>query len=99
MNLLRETKERLEENGKASKDVKWVGNGSGTQAISWINFAMRANFEYDDGWGSAEIALELVVGGDDWWLERYEYDGSECWQFKTLPTKEKNHGTQVEVKE
>jgi hypothetical protein len=40
---------------------------------------------YDDGFGGNEIPLSLVVVGDDWWLERGEYDGSEWWEFKRLP--------------
>lgn len=27
-----------------------------------------------------------MVVGDDWWLERHEYDGSEWWEFKRLPS-------------
>jgi hypothetical protein len=26
-----------------------------------------------------------MVIGSDWWLERHEYDGSEWWEFKSLP--------------
>lgn len=29
------------------------------------------------------------MAGDDWWLERAEYDGSEWWKFKTLPVEPK----------
>jgi len=28
--------------------------------------------------------------GDDWWLERHEYDGSEWWVFQKLPIKPQN---------
>jgi hypothetical protein len=28
--------------------------------------------------------LEIV--GDDWWLERHEYDGAEWWEYKTKPS-------------
>jgi len=31
--------------------------------------------------------VSLTVAGDDWWLERHGYDGSEWWEFKTLPKK------------
>lgn len=27
--------------------------------------------------------------GDDWWLERHEYDGSEWFELKELPDKPK----------
>jgi hypothetical protein len=26
------------------------------------------------------------VVGDSWWMTRHEYDGSEYWQFHTIPT-------------
>ena len=29
--------------------------------------------------------MDLLIVGDDWWLERHEYDGAEWWEFKTLP--------------
>lgn len=32
-----------------------------------------------------EVAHDLKIVGDDWWLERSEYDGAERWNFKTLP--------------
>lgn len=25
--------------------------------------------------------------GEDWWLERYEYDGAEEWVYKSYPKK------------
>ena len=40
------------------------------------------NTEYDDGFGGTEIPLSLIIVGDDWWLERHEYDGSEWFEFK-----------------
>lgn len=92
-NLLKETLEKLSENGKSQTDVRWVGTrdmryASRTLACgSWEDFAGFADFDYDAGYGGHEIDLALVVVGDDWWLERGEYDGSEWWEFKTLPQK------------
>lgn len=54
---------------------------------SWGEFAAFADFDYNDGYGGNEINGDLVIVGDDWWLERVEYDGSEWWEFKTLPKK------------
>lgn len=39
----------------------------------------------NNGYGWPEIPKDLVVVGDNWWLERAEYDGSEWWEFKTIP--------------
>jgi hypothetical protein len=91
MNLLNETREILTSNGKNESDVVWVGVGDRyhkrpAMAFSWQEFAALSGFEYDDGFGGNEIAGSLKVVGDNWWLERGEYDGSEWWEFKTLPT-------------
>ena len=83
MNLLQETIEMLRDNNKTPKDVKWVG-GKGVKS-TWENFAAVANKEYDDGFGGQEVAQDLLIVGEDWWLERHEYDGSEWWEFKQLP--------------
>ena len=29
--------------------------------------------------------MDLLIVGKDFWLERVEYDGSEWWEFKTMP--------------
>lgn len=84
MNLLKETREILENNGKYIFDVLWIG----TKNAVWdVDIQQLFNVEYDDGFGGQEIPSELIVVGEDWWLERHEYDGSEWWEFKKLPTK------------
>lgn len=40
---------------------------------------------YDDGYGGQEIDSSLVIVGDDWWLERAEYDGAGWFEFKKQP--------------
>ena len=87
VNLLHETLKVLREHGKSPKDVRWVGSKDGEFAITWKEFEKIANVEYDSGFGWQEVAKDLVVVGDDWWLERHEHDGSEWWEFKTLPKK------------
>jgi hypothetical protein len=86
MNLLNETIDALENNGKSIKDVKWCGSTS-FGWFSWDVFVAVANIDYDNGYGGQEIASDLVIVGDNWWLERYEYDGAESWDFKTILTK------------
>ena len=85
MNLLKETKSELKVHGKLLKDVKWVGCDEFT--IPLENFVTCADMEYDDGYGSQDVAMDLVVVGENWWLERHEYDGSEWWEYKELPQK------------
>lgn len=93
MNLLKETLDVLASNNKTESVVLWVGIQRGDYekrpsiSFSWDEFAALADFEYDNGYGGAEIADHLKIVGADWWLERGEYDGAEWWEFKTLPTK------------
>lgn len=84
MNLLKETIEILRDSHKSPAQVKYVQTSEGS--FSWDTFKSLADFNYRDGFGLAEVNLTLKVVGDDWWLERGEYDGSEWWEFKALPT-------------
>lgn len=85
MNLLQETINKLAEHGKSVSDVKWVGDEN--IHTTWENFANIANVNYYNGFGGQEVAVDLLIVGDNWWMERHEYDGSEWWEFKQLPTK------------
>ena len=51
-----------------------------------ISIMKENNKEYDDGYGETEVKDDLQIVGANWWLERHEYDGSEWWEFKSLPT-------------
>ena len=45
--------------------------------------------EYDDGYGSQEVPEKIViVFKDKSWLSRWEYDGSEGWQYNICPAVE-----------
>lgn len=90
MNLLEETLEKLELNGKTELDVKWVGNEN--YYFNWEEFKIIAkNTDYDSRHGEAEVAVDLIVVGDDFWLERNEYYGDEWWEFKEHPKKPKGY--------
>jgi hypothetical protein len=42
--------------------------------------------EYDEGFGAQEINDSLaVIFKVDSWLERFEYDGAEHWEYKKCP--------------
>ena len=83
-NLLNETLEKLETYNKTESDVSYVDYEG---YFSFEKFKKIANFEYNDGYGGNEIPMSLKIVGDNWWLERAEYDGSEWWEFKTMPLK------------
>lgn len=81
-NLLNETKEVLERHGKTLKDIVWIG---GMDFYTKSNFKEILSIDYDNGFGAQEIAYDLLVVGNDFWLEREEYDGQEGWVHKSFP--------------
>lgn len=86
-NLKNETLHALKENNKNSNDVRFVGFSYKNKfyKVSFEEFLKIADFNYDNSYGGIEINPDLVVVGDDFWLERHTYDGSEWWEFKILP--------------
>ena len=84
MNLKEETIKRLEEHGKKPEEIRWVGCSSFKIPIS--EFWKLADEFYDSSYGSTEVAEDLLIVGDNWWLERHEYDGAEWWEYKTVPS-------------
>lgn len=85
INLLQETIRALRAADKTIDNVLWIGNSQ--NSWSWEDFSKIADFEYDNGFGYIYIPEDLVVVGKDWWLERYNYEGAEHWEFKERPTR------------
>ena len=50
----------------------------------FIKFLKLLDFNYDNGYGGQELYGKVWLG-DNAWLERGEYDGSEWWSYKKLP--------------
>lgn len=50
-----------------------------------------ASINYDNGYGGQELFGTIVLK-DGTWLERGEYDGSEWWEHRKLPTEESLFG-------
>ena len=94
-NLLKETEQALKEHKKTLKDVEWIGKGNYFMSID--SFKKIANKEYDNGYGGNEVDLGLKICGDNWWLERAEYDGSEWWEFKQKPKKPKLNNEEFSI--
>lgn len=83
-NLYKETIECLLENRKTIKDITFAMIfGTRIPVANFIEIAKRTN--YDAGYGGTEVEESLVIGGEDFWLERHEYDGREWWEYKTMP--------------
>lgn len=86
-NLKYETIKILSKYDKMPQDIKWVGCNSFKIPIE--EFWKLADRIYDAGYGGQEVAKDLIVVGDNWWLERHEYDGAEWWEYKELPPEPK----------
>ena len=97
INLLDETLEIIKKNGKSTDEIKfvkykwneWTNSGVVYHEcyMTWDDFLSQANREYNDEYGGTEVKDDLQIVGTNWWLERHEYDGSEWWEFKSLPNK------------
>lgn len=88
INFYEETIKILNKHGKTENDIRWVGTDE--FYIPLEKLRIMFDFEYNNGFGRVNIPQSLVVVGDNWWLERHEYDGAEWWEYKILPTKPKN---------
>ena len=85
-NLWKETLEDLAYYGKTVSDIRFIeGNGYEIKLENFMEIASKYN--YDDGYGWQEVPIDLKIVGDNWWLERHEYDGSEWWEYKQRPAR------------
>lgn len=86
-NLLAETIHAIIAAHQTTDTVRCVRSQDGEYAVGWSHFANNADVEYDSGYGSAEVATDLIVEfNDGTYLERDEYDGAEGWVYvKPLP--------------
>lgn len=85
-NLWKETIGILEEHGLSFDDVLYI-QGNDFQ-ITKGNFVSVATYtDYSSGYGAQRVPKDLVLVGEDWWIERYEYDGAEWWDFKSIPAR------------
>lgn len=81
-NLLKETIKDLTEHGKTLEDIIWIGSSDGY--ITLETFKKLADIEYNAGYGAAEVAVDLVIIGENWYMTRGEYDGSEWWEYHSM---------------
>jgi len=82
INFKEETLEAIEESNHKIEDVMFVGSYDGKYRINIKKFLEKSDFEYDAGYGSSQIATDLIVYFyDGSYLSRGEYDGSEWWEY------------------
>jgi len=97
MNIIKELDEEIKDSGHTSADIKWITLSYGnynipiiklppTESIAGYSKAKKLykDIDYDDGYGGQELD-GIVVFYDNSWLERWENDGSEDWEFKQTP--------------
>lgn len=89
VNFLKETTDVLVKHNKSWCDVHFIRTNI-VQVKDIEKFKKSMDFEYDNGYGAEEIPLDLIVAGKDWWIERHEYDGSEWWEYKSIPSSSNN---------
>ena len=106
MNALNELIDVCKYNWKSLEDIDywWVGWDDDNQcifnsdSIEIMKKFLNDNYSnYDNWWGSQELYWEIVFK-DKTWLERWEYDGSEWWEYKKCPER-KLSKDEVRIKE
>ena len=91
-NLLQETIKMLSKHGKSEEDIKLVGLTETHEYMSWNQFrSVAARINYKDSASDnlcayAVIRLDLVILGENWWMERMVNDGTERWHFCERPS-------------
>ena len=85
MNLAEETRGILRRNGKMLSDILWIG--SKDFEIPQSMFWELADREYDPNTGttSQNVAVDLVIVGRDFWLERVVKNNQKQWECKEYP--------------
>lgn len=87
INLFEETECALFNYNKTWDDVSWIGGNSFYISVEQFIEAAK-NTNYCCGYGSEEVAVDLVICFKDGsWLSRAEYDGSEWWKYNFYPQK------------
>lgn len=85
INLWEETLEVLKKYNKTFDDVEYIITNS--YIMPKDMYSKISNVTYNNGYGLPVVNTSLKLCGKDWWLERGEYDGSEWFDFKTMPQK------------
>lgn len=90
--FLEETKGRVVKCAEVSYMTSWVAEDDTLIVKLPIEysdqdleeFLKKLDFEYDNGYG-IQYLYGTIWYTDGTWSERYEYDGSEIWLFKSCP--------------
>ena len=98
-NLLRETKEVIDELEYLFSDIVFIGSQDGKYGMSWPKFRKLADKDYGGPCStSPKVAMDLViVFKNGVWLSRTEYDGGEYWQVNKPPKVSRKYKTPVRI--
>lgn len=83
-NLLHETKKAIATSGHTETDIVFIGSEETGHQCTWPEFCVLADVEYNAGYGTAEVAQDLIIvfsDGAQMW--RDEDAGREWWAFAT----------------
>lgn len=90
MTLYNETVLTLKRNKHNISDILWCEKDY--YFFSFEEFKNIAKFDYDNSSGVQVISKNLRIYGTNFFLERYEFDGTEGWSFiDLLPEKPLEH--------
>jgi hypothetical protein len=94
MNAKQELRNELINISKEVSEILWAAIGNKNKIFK-LNpeytpkeleeFIENLNFEYDNGYGGQEL-YGIIAFNDNTWFDRYEYDGSESWDYHKFPT-------------
>ena len=84
VNFLEETERLLERQHKTWADVQWVGTP--TFELDVENFKRVAkDVVYNSSYGIQESVDDILIVGNDWYMERRSYGGAERWAYVSKP--------------
>ena len=82
MTLLQETLDAINKSGHKVDDIIFIGSEETGHQCSWQEFEELADREYDSGYGSSEVAEDLIIVFSDnnkMWRGGY----NEWWEYST----------------
>ena len=96
-NLLKETTDIMLQYEKNPSDIIFIGSEHSEHSCTWEEFVFLADQEYNAGYGSTQVATDLIIiFNDSSRMDRAEYDGCEWWKFMKpfkMPIKKKHVST------
>jgi len=85
-NLLQTIIDELQMYDKTIADIKWIGcRDYIIDKADFLDIASQHTFILD--LPANLVPEDLIIAGEDWWLERFHSEQRENWVFKQYPTR------------